>query len=122
MFMLKSKHLKITNALEKQVDGLRDYYRKKIDGMQQYNVQLIEQINELNGRLANAVEGLATRDVEVLQAKQQGLYIYSVFRNSELIKIVRIPMSSKNYDYMAKKAVGLKDSEMKGVKAVRWVI
>jgi len=122
MLMLKITHERITNGLRKQIEGLRERYKKKIEELSKYNVELVEQVCELKSKLANAVEGLTEKEKVVLEAKREGLYVYSLYRGEEFIDNVRIPMQVKNYDYEAKKAAGLKGDKMKGVKAVRWVI
>ena len=122
MLMLKITHERITNGLRKQIEGLREHYKKKIEELSKYNVELVEQVCELKSKLANAVEGLTAKEKEVLEAKREGLYVYSLYRGEEFIDNVRIPMQVKNYDYEAKKAAGLKGDKMKGVRAVRWVI
>jgi predicted nuclease with TOPRIM domain len=122
MLMLKITHERITNGLRKQIEELREHYKKKIEELSKYNVELVEQVCELKSKLANAVEGLTAKEKEVLEAKREGLYVYSLYRGEEFIDNVRIPMQVKNYDYEAKKAAGLKGDKMKGVRAVRWVI
>lgn len=122
MLMLKITHERITNGLRKQIEGLREHYKKKIEELSKYNVELVEQVCELKSKLANAVEGLTAKEKEVLEAKREGLYVYSLYRGEEFIDNVRISMQVKNYDYEAKKAAGLKGDKMKGVRAVRWVI
>lgn len=122
MLMLKITHERITNGLRKQIEGLREHYKKKIEELSKYNVELVEQVCELKSKLANTVEGLTAKEKVVLEAKREGLYVYSLYRGEEFIDNVRIPMQVKNYDYEAKKAAGLKGDKMKGVRAVRWVI
>ena len=128
----KKKHNYIVNGLEGTILRLRESLetykvfnknqRKKMESQAKQIIEQTEKIVELERRLSGAVEGLSVHDVEVMRARANGGYIYTVYRSDGAVAVVYVPMSSKHPDYEAKKIAGFTKSNMVGVKAERWTL
>ncbi|MCK9477962.1 MAG: hypothetical protein M0R40_00485 [Firmicutes bacterium] len=122
MFILRKSCLKKIAEKDRQTQDLREYYRGKSENLLRDIANLTAEKCELEKRLSESVEGLTPKQIHIIGARKKGLYIYSVCRGEVILNNVRVPISSKNYDYEAKKLAGIRNKDMKGCKAVRWTL
>lgn len=114
--MLKKTHCKKVDWLNQVISGLK-IEKKFCEDL------LIEKNNKILDFEKYRAKSIRIEDNDTrlnIQAMLDGFYTYEVWEDGKYIKSVKVPKSSKNCDYLAKKLAGYTSNNMKGVKAVRW--
>ena len=121
-YMLKNaqerniSYIKANGVFREQADLNEQTINAQADRIQNFEIHIKALQNKFDGL------GLNDRQIQALEARAKGNYIYEIYKNGAFYTNIRIPIKGNNPDYRAKKSAGIKDSDMKGVKAVRWTI